>query len=469
MNKIVLGFLGTVAAAGALGGVIAARHIPTYRKNAYVGEVPVGGLTQEEAAKALRIWWEEHKTKPVELHVKDPAISLGARTAGSVGITIDDTDSLTDIPVADLASTASDLVGGQESDRQNFPIKFKWLPTDLTPILAQFTKLAPPVAPAKVVFEKGAILRKHEVPSVELDVEQIPPVIAKAVADGSYVADLPLKESPKKVTDAELDEITDVVSSYTTRFPSSNRPRCSNIRLASSKLRGVIVMPGESLSFNGTVGRRTLKGGFKLAGVYKNGKHDVGVGGGICQVSTTLYNACLLSDLKIRQRSNHSLPVAYVPLGRDATVDYGDLDLLVQNTYTTPIAVDSYYEPGRLTFRILGKKDPSLSVKITRAEMEDWSEDVERVVDHHLKPGSQRVIEPGSRGHAVTTYRLIYHNGKLTRKDHLGRSSYGGQARVVAYNPAPAAPVAPPLAPGTAPAPPAIQPAGSVQQRPGPD
>jgi vancomycin resistance protein YoaR len=301
-----------------------------------------------------------------------------------------------------------------------------------------------PPRPALVRFDRGNIVRIHEVPRRVLDEAALPEVVIDALASGSPNLQLPLKTGPDQVSDADIDQIQDVVSQYSTRFSAGNRPRAWNIKTASEKLRGVIVLPGERFSFNGSVGRRTLKAGFRLAGVYKNGKHDVGIGGGICQVSTTLYNACLLADLTIRQRSNHSLPVPYVPLGRDATVDYGDLDLVVENSYRSPIAIDSHYESGRLTFRILGKKDPSLSVRITESGTESWDPGTERILDRRLKPGAHRVLEPGSRGHRVSTYRLVYHDGKLIRRERLGRSTYGGKATVVAFNPAPKPIASPP-------------------------
>src|SRR5262249_4274073 len=159
-------------------------------------------------------------------------------------------------------------------------------------------------------------------------------------------------------------------------------------------------------SFNGTVGRRTEKAGFQIAGVYKNGKHDFDVGGGICQVSTTLYNAALLDDLKIVERHNHSMPVAYVPLGRDATVDYGALDLEIANNSDHPIAINSEFHPGKLTFRILGKKDKSLDVKIESDGSQRWDPGTQLVSDPSLPAGKRKVIDKGSSGRQVSTYRL---------------------------------------------------------------
>ena len=221
-------------------------------------------------------------------------------------------------------------------------------------------------------------------------------------------------------------------------LPSSrliSRPqesRYSNIRLASSKLNGLVLLPGERVSFNDTVGRRTEKGGFKLAGVYKNGKHDVDVGGGICQVSTTLYNAALLADLKIVQRHNHSMPVPYVPLGQDATVDYGALDLQIQNNSTSPIAISSEYHPGKLTFRILGRKDPGLRVKILSDGKQRWDAGTLVVVDPALAPGQKKVVDKGASGQSIKTYRVVYRDGREIRKESLGLSYYKGGQKVIA-------------------------------------
>ncbi|HWD41949.1 MAG TPA: VanW family protein [Fimbriimonas sp.] len=436
-------------------GIIAARHVPTVRPNTYVGPVPVGGLSLDEAARQIRVWWEGEKRKPLQIHAQGISKPIPPQTPGALGVTVDDQGAVANLPTEDLASDVSDAVSRATPDRQDFEMHFKTNGADLTGFAKEIKALLGPPTPAKVVFTKGQIFLKHEIPSSQLNVEALPQAVADAWKAQGPV-ELPLIQAPKHVPDDALSSIKEVVSTFTTHFRTSLRTRCWNIRLASSKLKGVILMPGDKLSFNGTVGRRTLKAGFKVAGIYKNGKHDVGIGGGICQVSTTLYNSCLFADLKIRQRSNHSLPVPYVPLGRDATVDYGALDLVIENSYSTPIAIDSTYEPGRLTFRILGKKDPALSVKVIQQGMESWNPGVSTVTDMSLKPGAKRIVEPGSWGHAVTTYRLVYESGKLVRRERLGRSTYGGKARIVAVNPTPVAKPIVPSATVPLPATPAV-------------
>jgi vancomycin resistance protein YoaR len=441
MNKILLGFLVTTATAGTGLSVVAARQVPTIRPNVFVGPVAVGGLEPDEAAKQLRGWWEGERVKKLKLVCSATKAVLPGMTPGQLGVTLDDAGIVAELPRAGVADSLS-----SQPDRLDVPLKYKANGASLVPLSQMLTAKIGPPRPAKVRWV-GFVETTPETSVMRLDAKAVPDAVITAL-EGDHTVDLPLTDGVKHIPDEALSEIKEVVSEFTTHFPASNRPRCSNIKLAASKLNGVILMPGERLSFNGTVGRRTLRAGFKLAGVYKQGKHDVGVGGGICQVSTTMYNAALFANLKIVQRSNHSLPVAYVPLGRDATVDYGSLDLVFENTTKTPIGIVNTYEPGRLTFRVLGKKEPGLSVKVVQEGQSAWDGGEKTVFDPKLRPGTRRVIEPGSRGHAVRTYRLVYRNGQLVERQALGRSSYGGGARIVAVGPAyRPQPVAKPKAP----------------------
>lgn len=429
MNKILLAFLVTSATAVAGLCVVAARQVPTIRPNVFVGPVAVGGLEPTEAAKRIRGWWEGERVKKLTLVCSATKAVLPGMTPGQMGVTVDDAGIVAELPRGGM----TDALSG-EPERLDVPLKYKRNGANLIPLSSMLKAKIGPPKPAKVRWV-GFVQTTPETSVMRLDAKAVPDAVIAAL-EGDRTVDLPLTDGAKRIPDEALAEIKEVVAEYTTTFPASNRPRSSNIRLAASKLNGVILMPGERLSFNGTVGRRTLRAGFKEAGVYKQGKHDVGVGGGICQVSTTMYNAALFANLKIVQRSNHSLPVAYVPLGRDATVDYGSLDLVFENSTKSPLGVVNTYEPGRLTFRILGTKDPSLKVKVIQEGQSSWDRGEQTVYDSSLRPGTRRVIERGSRGHAVRSYRLVYRNGQLVERQALGRSTYGGGPRIVAVGPA---------------------------------
>lgn len=430
MNKILFASLVTLASAGGGLAIVAARQVPTIRANVFVGPVAVGGLEPEEAGKRIRGWWEGERVKTLKLVCSATKAVLPGMTPGALGVGIDDAGIVAALPRAGLVEGVTG-----EPERLDVAPMYKPNGANLMPVAAIVKAKIGPPKPARVQWVDGAVQATPETAVLRLDAQALPKAVVAAL-EGDRTVDLPLKEGPKRVTDEALSEMTELVSEYSTTFPASNRPRCANIKLASSKLNGVILMPGESLSFNGTVGRRTLRGGFKLAGVYAQGKHDVGVGGGICQVSTTMYNAALFANLKIVRRSNHSIPVAYVPLGRDATVDYGSLDLVFQNDTKGPLAVVNAYQPGRLTFRIVGKKDPSLKVRVVQEGASSWNIPEKTVVDRGLRPGSRRVVEKGSRGHEIRTYRMVYRDGVLVEKQALGRSLYGGGPRIVAVGPA---------------------------------
>jgi vancomycin resistance protein YoaR len=289
------------------------------------------------------------------------------------------------------------------------------------------------------VFRYGAIERTPEVAGFRLDASRVFDATLIAFRDQAPV-ELPLKLDEKKVPDEVLSKITDVVSEFSTRFSEGKASRSTNIRLAARKIDGLVLAPGESFSFNGVVGKRTREAGFKEAGVYKDGKHDIDIGGGICQVSTTLYNAVLFANLKVTKRQNHSMPVPYVPIGRDAAVDYNRIDLGFTNTLDIPVAINAHVETGKITFRVLGQKDPSLAVKIESSDRRSWAvgEKIQR--DPSLPEGKRRVIEKGSGGHSINTFRVVYRDGKELKREPLGRSHYRGGVRIVAVGTA--APVA---------------------------
>jgi vancomycin resistance protein YoaR len=362
-------------------------------------------------------------------------------------VTLDDAATVAQLPLQGFIDSAQVALQRNELDKEIFNPIYK--PNGVVPEkLINFVKnsVGKP-RPARAVYMGGGLIEvKPEVSGLQLDVPALSAAVVVAL-ERDKVLDLPLQEAPKLVPDEQLAEIKEVVAEFTTRFSAGNRPRAANLKLASSLINGVVLAPGEQFSFNQTVGQRTTRRGFRVAGIYANGRHDTGVGGGICQVSTTLYNAALLSNMHIVKKSNHSMPVPYVPVGRDATVNWGAQDLVLRNNYETPIALSSTYEPGRLTFRVLGKKQPGLSVKIERTGLRSWRSGVKTVVDGSLAPGRRRVIEGGSSGFSVHTHRLVFKDGKLVKKEPLGRSHYPGGSTIIAIGPARKAPpvTAPPV------------------------
>lgn len=145
----------------------------------------------------------------------------------------------------------------------------------------------------------------------------------KIIEENKQEYEIPLKITIPKKTLADLGEkaFPDQLSTYTTRYNAGNYNRSNNLELAAKAINGTILMPGETFSYNQTVGERTISAGYKAAGAYAGGKVVQDVGGGICQISSTLYNAVLLANLEVTDRSNHCFETSYVAAGRDATVN----------------------------------------------------------------------------------------------------------------------------------------------------
>lgn len=178
------------------------------------------------------------------------------------------------------------------------------------------------------------------------------------------------EQKPKPEEKPWVNPYGQTLGTCTTKFKRSQTNRNTNIQLATKACNGYVIQPGATFSFNTVVGQRTKARGYQEAGVYVNGKTDTGVGGGICQVSSTLFNAALESNMTITARSAHSLPVSYLPRGRDATVSWGGPEFKFKNPYSFPVMVGTYYSAskGTLTMSILGPADAKLDkpvIKVT--------------------------------------------------------------------------------------------------------
>lgn len=231
---------------------------------------------------------------------------------------------------------------------------------------------------------------------------------------------------PKK-TKQQLEEklFTTTLGKYTTDFSSSSANRAANVSRASNSVNGKILMPGETFSYNETIGNPSLANGYKVATVYENGKSVEGVGGGVCQVSSTLYSAVLFADLEIVERHNHSMTVGYVPNGQDATVSYGSIDFKFKNDTEYPIKVNSVVNGRKLTISILGGSyEPERKIEITNKTI-SVTEPLENVTpDPTLPQGTKTVTSKGKTGYVVDTYKTVYENGKVKSSKKITRSAY---------------------------------------------
>lgn len=216
--------------------------------------------------------------------------------------------------------------------------------------------------------------------------------------------ELPLKTLIPNITTNMLgiEAFPDLLSEFTTYYATYERNRSTNIQLSTGSINGLVLMPGDIFSYNGVVGERTSARGYKLAGVYENGKVVQGIGGGICQTSTTLFNAALFANLEIVEHANHMFIPSYSSAGRDATVSYGTLDFKFKNSRNYPIKIVSYAQNGVVNFKLYGHKEPT-----------------EYNVNVYAKVTSRTSTHIKS-----STYRTLSLNGQVVKTENIANSTY---------------------------------------------
>lgn len=231
--------------------------------------------------------------------------------------------------------------------------------------------------------------------------------------------------------DLEKNLFKDVLGEYTTSVSGSSVRR-NNVRLAGEKCN-VILLPGEEFSYNKTVGKRTKENGFGEAGAYLNGETVQEVGGGVCQTSSTLYNAVVLSNLEVTERTNHTYISSYVPIGRDATVSWGGPDFKFKNNRDYPIKIEASYANNKLTCKIIGTNVDGSYVKFTSERTGDVAYNTKYENDATIPEGQQVTKQAGSNGGRAVSYRLVYDkDGKLLSKKKEAKSYYKGHEAIIA-------------------------------------
>ncbi len=340
-------------------------------------------------------------------------------TKGKAGVKID-TDSL-------LAQVKERLTNPNASDETiDIPVINKEPePIDIDKIHEEVYKEAQDAYIVEEPFEVHP-----EAQGVDFDVEAAKEILKEDKEE--YV--IPLIITEPKVTLDQLGEeaFPDLLGTFTTRYDVSDVDRTTNLQLACQKINGTVVLAGETFSYNEVVGARTVAAGYKNAKVYEAGQVVDGIGGGICQISSTLYNAVLYANLEIVERRNHQFVTSYVPAGRDATVVYGSTDFKFKNTRQYPIRVVATANAGIATISIYGiKEEEEYTFKFNTKTISTIPYQTQYIDDSTLPKGSEVVKQKGTNGLITETYISKYLDGKLISTELLSRDTYSAMTRIV--------------------------------------
>jgi len=281
---------------------------------------------------------------------------------------------------------------------------------------------------ASIKYNHGAIELVKEKKGRILDLNKNILNIEKRIISRNFESiNLVVEETEPKIISDNLKDINVSIGTFKTVFKSGDSNRKFNIELASGKLNEIILLPGEIFSMNKVLGPRTEKNGYRQAPVIFKNELVNGTGGGVCQVTTTLYNAVLLSKLKVNQRRHHSMPLLYVEPGLDATIAEDYIDFKFTNSKDYPICICSWVDRNTINVTILGSKHEKIEKVIIKSRViEEYNPDGEEIVfDENLLEGERIVLREGRKGLKVVVNRETYdNNNNLIHNERISEDIY---------------------------------------------
>ena len=411
---------------------------PTVYQGVYIANVEVGGKTREEIAQLLATWQKAQKTRPILLVYEERTFRIEPE---NLDYSIDEAATAEAVWLIGREGSIWERlkkIRRAEAEGWSIPLAIQYNESKLDSIVQQLSETVS-VSPrnASLSLWTGKVV--PEEPGRELNTAELKTLLLQALAqtDAGTVM-LPVAVVYPEITASELAQngIKELVAMYTTEFNAADAGRTANVTLAAQKLTGSLLYPGQVFSYNATVGPREKSRGFKEAMEIINGEYVPGVGGGVCQVSSTLYNAVLLAGLEIVERANHSKPLSYVPLGRDATVVYNLLDFKFVNNSPAPVMLVAETAGNKLHVGIFGLRLPERSIDIVTSRELVIQPAVIKKPDTSLLPGETKVEKPGTPGYEVTVVRVIRDAaGREVQRELVSRDTYLPDNTLVRFGP----------------------------------
>lgn len=413
----------------------------TIEKGVYIGGVDVGGMNKEEATEAVNKYVEEMKTKSItlvgpkgNLSLSFEKMGLSAKTGEAVseaiavgrhGNLIQRFKVLNDLDydnyVVDMRLSIDKQMTAEEIYNKSSRIDIKAIDNGLK------------IEDGEFVYVPG---QKGNEVDIETSVNALNEYIAKEWQQGEVVEDsfeLVSIVSEPRGSEEELSEVRDLLGTFTTNYRSSGAGRAKNVENGASKIHGTILYPGDELSVYELVNPFTQENGYELAGSYLNGETVESFGGGICQVSTTLYNAALLAELEITQRFNHSMIVTYVDPAADAAIAGTYKDLRMKNSYDYPVYIEATWKNRNITFNIYGKetRPANRTIEYVSEVLSENDPPTEFTVSYTDPIGTFLTTRSKHIGYVAQLWKVVKVDGVEQERIKVNKSTYQASAKKV--------------------------------------
>lgn len=285
--------------------------------------------------------------------------------------------------------------------------------------------------PQDAYYNKEPFEIHAEVDGVDFNIEEAKQIISSEEKE-EYTIPLKITKPEMTINKIGTEAFPNLLSTFTTKYDKTNTNRTTNLQLAINKINGVVLMPDEEFSYNKIVGERTISAGYKEAKIYSNGEVVDGLGGGICQISSTLYNTVLLANLEITERRNHQFVTSYLPAGRDATVVYGSQDFKFKNNRKYPVKIEASLNSGIAKISLYGvKEENDYTVTFETRTVSAIPYKTKYINDSTIEEGIEKIQQKGVNGLITETYKILNLNGVVVSKTLLSKDTYNAMQRVV--------------------------------------
>ena len=414
----------------------------TILKGVSIDKLDVSGMTREEALAALESYEKNLGGQSIKLGIGDNVIEA---KLSDLGVTFDNED-LVDEAIGvghagNIVKRYKDQKDLQHSGK-TFPLSWQTNENTVrTYVENNCTKYDKKAQNASLTRENGAFNFVAGTEGLELNVDSAVRTISDYLenswtSDNTEVLNLETQVTEPEGSAEELANIKDLLGSFTTSFSTSGSNRCKNVSSGASHINGTVLYPGEEFSTYETVSPFTEANGYAMAGTYLNGEVVDSMGGGICQVSTTLYNAVLRAELNVTERSPHSMTVHYVDLSEDAAIAGTYKDFKFVNSTEYPIYIEGYTTSDKkITFNIYGKetRDKNRTISFESQMVSETPATTILQEDAGQGIGYKAVSSKGSSGYVAELYKIVKVNGVETDRIKVNKSTYKGTNRVVTY------------------------------------
>ncbi len=414
-----------------------AKEGATIHDKVYLDEVDVSGMTKEEAEAALAEYAATLGEKTLTLQVEEHEVPV---KLGDLGLQCANTHIVEEaLGIGKSGDIIKRFKEKKELENSGKTLELTWTvdKNKVSQVVEEeCVKFDVDAEDAGLSRSNGSFSITPGSTGVKLDVEGSKRAVLEymeqewAKEDG--VVALPAQVEYPRGTEEELRKVQDVLGTFTTSLTSSNANRIQNVSNGARLINGTVLYPGDVLSVRDTTSPYTTQNGYEAAGTYVNGRVVDGVGGGVCQVSTTLYNAVLRAELEVVERAPHSMTVTYVDPSADAAIAGNWKDFKFANSTDAPIYIEAGVSNKQVTFTIYGEetRPASRKVEFTSTTLSTQEAGVQIVADGGQGIGYY-MVDVGHRGVVAELYKHVYENGVEVSKERVNKSSYAASPKLI--------------------------------------